>query len=231
MMRRFGAAGGGGGGSADPYWANVVSLLHFDGADGSTTFTDQTGKTWTPSGNAQIDTAQSKFGGASGVFDGSGDYIKTPHSTDLQLTSSEWTVECFIRWSGATGPQAILSKRIDNGGGSAGWTLFIRNGTICAWNGSVEVSSPSGAISANTWTHVVWQRRSGNIEMYTDGVLRYSTGYSIYANAYAVTIACAWFYFNPVDFFGGHIDEMRVTSDVARYTANFTPPSAPFPDS
>jgi len=32
-------------------------------------------KTITPVGNAQIDTAQSKFGGASGLLDGTGDYI------------------------------------------------------------------------------------------------------------------------------------------------------------
>ncbi len=56
-----------------------------NGADGSTTFTDSaTGgsHTWTAYGNAQIDTAQNKFGGASGLFDGSGDYIDTPDSPD-----------------------------------------------------------------------------------------------------------------------------------------------------
>ena len=41
------------------------SLLHFDGADTSTTFTDESGKVWTPAADAQIDTAQSKFSGAS----------------------------------------------------------------------------------------------------------------------------------------------------------------------
>ena len=45
-------------------------LLHCNGTDGSTTFTDEIGKTVTANGNAQIDTAQSKFGGASGLFDG-----------------------------------------------------------------------------------------------------------------------------------------------------------------
>ena len=53
------------------------SLLHFNGSDGSTTITDESGKTWTAYDNAQIDTAQSKFGGASMLLDGVGDYIKT----------------------------------------------------------------------------------------------------------------------------------------------------------
>lgn len=45
-----------------------------DGADAATTFTDSetTPKTVTANGNAQIDTAQSKFGGASALFDGTG---------------------------------------------------------------------------------------------------------------------------------------------------------------
>ena len=56
------------------------ALLHMDGADGSTTFIDESGKTWTRAGNAQIDTSQYKFGGASGLFDGSGDWVDTPGS-------------------------------------------------------------------------------------------------------------------------------------------------------
>lgn len=50
--------------------ANTKLLLHYNGADGSTTFTDSetTPKTVTPHGSVQIDTAQFKFGGASGLF-------------------------------------------------------------------------------------------------------------------------------------------------------------------
>jgi hypothetical protein len=61
----------------DPVFNNVSLLLHGNGTNGSTTITDNspTPKTVTAVGNAQISTAQSKFGGASIAFDGTGDYL------------------------------------------------------------------------------------------------------------------------------------------------------------
>jgi hypothetical protein len=48
--------------------AYTVALLHMNGADTSTTFTDEAGTAWTAAGNAQIDTAQKVFGTASGLY-------------------------------------------------------------------------------------------------------------------------------------------------------------------
>jgi hypothetical protein len=76
-------------------------LLHFDGLDASTTFTDNnaggSAHAWRAAGNAQIDTAQFKFGGSSGLFDGSADYVSTPDSSDFTLSSKVFTIECWIR--------------------------------------------------------------------------------------------------------------------------------------
>lgn len=91
----------------------TVALLHMNGADASTTFTDESGKTWTANGNAQIDTAQSVFGGASGLFDGTGDFISSADSNDWQFdggsNSNEWTADFRIRFNGdpGTGNQGI----------------------------------------------------------------------------------------------------------------------------
>jgi hypothetical protein len=76
----------------DPSFASVSALLHFDGSDGSTTFTDVTGTIWTANGNAQIDTAQSVFGGASGLFDGTGDFITTPDATKFSLSNADFCI-------------------------------------------------------------------------------------------------------------------------------------------
>jgi YD repeat-containing protein len=74
----------------DPF---SVVMLHMNGADGSTTFIDDSNKIWTAAGDAQIDTAQSMFGGASAYFDGSGDYLSTPDSEDFNLGNEDFTID------------------------------------------------------------------------------------------------------------------------------------------
>src|SRR3990172_8980810 len=94
----------------------TVSLLHGDGVDGSTTFTDEDGRIWTPSGNAQIDTAQKKFGTGSMLFDGTGDYISTPDSIDFFFGTENFTVDLqYLKNSlpGVGESQSILSQTED----------------------------------------------------------------------------------------------------------------------
>ena len=80
----------------EQYFDNVELLLHLNGSNGSTTFTDSSsnGLTVTRGGNVTISTAQAKFGGASAVFDGSGDY-PTANNAALALAMS------------ATGPLSV----------------------------------------------------------------------------------------------------------------------------
>src|SRR5690606_24814837 len=67
---------------AGPGLKYAASLLHFNGANGSSTITDERGRAWVRFGNAQISTAQSKFGGASLLLDGAGDWVETGSSLE-----------------------------------------------------------------------------------------------------------------------------------------------------
>lgn len=80
--------------TTSPISSDIVLLLHGDGNDGSTTIIDSSNAahTMTANGDAQIDTDQSKFGGASILFDGAGDNVSTPASSDFQLTGSGGSV-------------------------------------------------------------------------------------------------------------------------------------------
>ncbi|MBC7162689.1 MAG: hypothetical protein H5U26_11375 [Immundisolibacter sp.] len=81
---------------ADPYWANVLFCLLFNGDNGSTTIIDAKGHTVTAYGGAALSTAQSKFGGSSCYFDGIDDRVQidfTPGEEDLGQT---FTLEAWI---------------------------------------------------------------------------------------------------------------------------------------
>jgi hypothetical protein len=82
----------------DPYRSQVSLLLHGDGTNGSTTIVDSSPspKTVTAVGDAQISTAQSKFGGASIAFDGNGDYLDASSSNQYAIGTEDFTVEGWV---------------------------------------------------------------------------------------------------------------------------------------
>lgn len=98
------------------------SRLQFGGADASTTFTDDTGKTWTAFGNAQIDTA---LGDQRGLFDGASDYITTPDHPDLRFGTGNFKIAFTQRYNSKAGFQTIVHKGY---GATNGWLVQTGNG-------------------------------------------------------------------------------------------------------
>lgn len=118
MLRRVMMAAGGA--PVSPY----RSRLQFGGADGSTTFTDDTGKIWTAFGNAQIDTS---LGDQRGLFDGSGDYITTPDSADLAFGTGDFAIAFGLRYASLAGFQTIASRGYTINSNGA-WLIQTGNG-------------------------------------------------------------------------------------------------------
>ncbi len=100
-----------------------------DGTNGSTAFMDSgnNGKTVTAYGNAQVSTAQSKFGGASAYFDGNGDYLSTPDSDDFYLGNNDFTLEAWV-YKNNTGSVNIVSQDQDGGNTFWVWGMSYSNG-------------------------------------------------------------------------------------------------------
>src|ERR1041384_2274292 len=92
--------------------SNTILCLHMDGVNNSTTFTDssQSPHTFTAYSGAKISTAQSVFGGASGLFNGSTDYIDTPTSTDFDIWQGNATVDFRVNFVSTAGDQGICGK-------------------------------------------------------------------------------------------------------------------------
>lgn len=219
--------------ATDPYWANVSALLHFEGANNSTTFTDQTGKTWGGVVDAVISTAQFKYGSSSGYWpDGSASPLICT-STDILIASADFTVEYWV-YQTTAGTSSRVHAHFFNSAGNNNGLNINRNystGMLVVDNGLTATTAGTIAIPLNTWTHIAVVRDSGTIRGYVGGVQALSHA----AQSYPAIINQA----NIGAFKGGlyryqgYIDDSRITNGVCRYPSGttFTPPTSAFPDS
>lgn len=154
--------------------------------------------------------------------------------------SQEWCIEGWYYFTGAVG---VDNNFLDFGGGSA---FTMKRNTLgrlsanCANIGGSSLglgSLSTTYVAPNVWTHVAWVRDNttdptfGYMRMYVNGVL----GASSASFGKGATLSDASAGFNVL---GGvysfpyephFFSETRITKGSARYYANFTPPSAPFP--
>lgn len=210
-------------------------LLHMDGSDAATSFPDSamgasTSHTWTAAGNAQVDTAQSKFGGASLLCDGTGDWISTPNvEADMALGSSNFTIDSWVR-PAVDGTQMYLAGQCDNIGANARWVLFRNASNKINFNayssGVATTLTSSTSIVAGAWYHIeVW--RSGNsLALAINGTQEHSVGFttSVDTSSNALRIGAGGEITTTP--WNGWIDEFRMSVGVARHTATFTAPTA-----
>lgn len=206
-------------------------MLHCDGEDGSQIFIDSSlvPKIVTVYGNAQIDTAQYKFGGASVLFDGSGDYLSTPDSPDFDFDgdTGAFTIDARIRLATVSlNYQAIVTK-----GGSQSYGFYIKYNQLHFQfyrEGWRTHTSSSANLEINTWYHVVivFDITNNSIKMYKDGIEVYSASET--NDPIPDTTALLIGFDTGAVYFDGWIDELRVSKGIARWTENFTPPTSPY---
>jgi len=213
----------------------IKSLQHFDGANGSTTFSDEKGITWTASGNAQLATANKLFGTACLELDGVTDYIYATFPVDPLNGTGDFTIEWWERPSdqGNRGRFTVRNTAISGTGSVAGVAVGW-DGTYWQAYGGGSAHQMGGTGNANplsTWTHMALERYSGTTNLYKAGNklgsgFADSTDYS--GNIYVALGA----YYSDAYAFIGQMEEPRFTAR-ARYqgVASFTPPTNPFPNS
>jgi len=213
----------------DEEFGNVSLLLHGDGTiiDSSSNV-----QSVTVVGDAQISTAQSKFGGSSIAFDGSGDNLTVPDNGSFTMGTADFTVECWVRLANTSHIGAFITTAEPTD--FQGFFLGHVNGTLYfladgdgpfTW----DVSLVGGSIAANSWTHIAGVRFGNTFTSYVNGVQVATTTSSIsLANSNNILHVGGRSIENQ--YFNGYIEDLRITKGVARYTQNFTPPTAPFPD-
>lgn len=215
---------------SDPYSGNTVLLLRMEGSNGSTAFVDSSSfpRLITANGDAQISTAQSKWGNGSGYFDGSGDYLSLL-SNELSLVSGDFTIE-FWFYVTEVRDHRMVGNRSPNG-----WLIAATSSIIqfSFWetNGTyTPVLGPS--ISFSAWNHIAACRSGNTYTTYVNGAggspvttaARPAAGGSTVQIGRDASVPST----NPLK---GFIQDLRITKGIARYTDTFTPPARlPDPD-
>ena len=184
----------------------------------------RTAKTITAYGDAQISTAQSKFGGSSAYFDGNSDALKvTSGLTDFE-GAGDFTYEFWIRDAALSSGRIMAVDQRHTNNNAATFNLLFWDGALTIYQGGFY--SFGGSFSNNTWTHIAVTKTGSTYEAFKDG----SSLGTVTANGTIGTVG----EFNialandEVNFdANGYIDEFRVSNTV-RYTSNFTPSTSAF---
>lgn len=210
--------------------------LHCDGVDGTNAFTDfsASAHTVTAAGNAQVDTAQSVFGGASLLLDGAGDYLTTADSADWALGAGDFVIDIRLRAAALGTDRTLVFQGVT---GADIFHFFLTSGGnigFIARAASVDFASYSAThgFSINTWYHVALVRSGTNIFIFKDGV-----AYSLTVTA-AIGATAIPDYGGALTFgdntvaplpFNGWFDEIRWSKGTDRgWTSNFAPPVEPY---
>ena len=170
-----------------------------------------------------------KFGQTAVYLDGNGDYISAPTSDIFDLAGSVvWTIEGWFYWSSLSGEQTLVEKF--TGGTGPGWTLYKLNtsNAIGFYSGSsATFSNAIGTVTSGQWYHVALTRdAAGTVRGFLDGTLNASGTYSIGNNSTGNLYIGARN--GSANYMNGYVQDLRITKGLARYTANFTPPTAEF---
>jgi hypothetical protein len=168
----------------------------------------------TVAGNAKISTAQSKYGGASASFDGSGDYIQFTDSNSVLDLPSDFTLEFWLYRTNASNKHAFVQI------GNLVLYADAGDGTLRVWDGGSGPLS-GGSISTATWQHIAMTRAGTVARLFIDGSVVNTN------NAFITAISTTEAYIGTENansnWLEGFIDDLRVTKGIARYQSAFTP--------
>lgn len=227
--------------AGDAGYPSVSLLLHGRGASGSRAIVDNgaAAKAIAVGGNAAISSAQSKFDGTSIVFDGTANtYLSTPHATDLNLVSGDFTVEGWIRYTALSSGNMQIVNKDGDATHYPSWAMSVSsagklNGVVSNSGGMAtqQVLTSVASLTAAAWNHVAFVRSGSTLYLFLNGNLEVSIAQSVaivdggrqlgIGGQTGAALA---------EILNGYLTNLRVTKGLARYTANFSVPMLPFPD-
>jgi len=211
----------------DSNYNNVALLINGNGTNGSTSIIDSSSNSNTVAafGNSQISNVQSKFGGSSVYFDGSGDYFQTATNAGLALGSGAFTIEAWVRPANTTaGYRGIVGDNVYSD--ANGFALYQNGTAIEIWFGgspATRIINATNCLTAGEYQHIAWTRSSTGVNrLFVNGVQRGGDSTNS-TNLTATTLRIGRVASGSSLYdFNGYIDDLRITKGVARYTSDFS---------
>ena len=159
-------------------------------------------------GNAQISTAQSKWGGSSMAFDGTGDYLLGPSSQYIAFPS-DFTFECWLYRTASTGEGTLFYNPT-----SGGINIFmnISSNWGIASSGIAVDNNFGSPPSTNTWNHIAVSRSGSTIKAFVNGTQVFSG-----TNTKSYVAGSVQVGFSSFGTITGYIQDLRITKGYARY--------------
>lgn len=228
------------GAPTDPNFASVSLLLHGDGANNSTTFTDSSSNNFTDTrlGSSVISTAQSKFGGASIYLPNTSpstagvDGVQFADATAFEFPG-DFTIEGFVRISGTpTGEGWTVITNYQNS--STGFSVQIDSSRRLTFNLTGDGFDIQGnaAIALETWTYFAIKRSGSTVTLHqgTSGATTQVGSATDSSSIVGSNLVIGGIFVSGYGWFNhykGYIDEVRFTKGVARDVSIV--PTAAFP--
>lgn len=209
-------------------------LLHLDGTNGSTTFTDSSQYAHTMAvygGTPALTTSQKKFGTAGLDLSGPGS-ILGPTDGSLALGNGNFVVDHWFKSSAGNGNGVMVDWGFNTLGTNCPVFLIDTSAFNLYWyvNGAFRISA-AGVPNDGGWHHYAAVRSSGVTRLFIDGV-QAGSDYTD-ANNYAVDTSIGGPCYGSAVGHGsaslGFYDEVRLSVGTDRgWFSGFTPPSAPY---
>lgn len=211
----------------DTYIASRVLAMHMD----DTGLTDEEGHTVTLNGGAARSATDSKFGGYSAYFDGTGDYLSVSASTDFDLGTGDFSIDFWINFSSVARSQDIASHYI-GGGTPSGWAVrYVYPGYLRLVLGADVVTDRGWTPSTGTWYFVEICRIGTSLKFFINGTQLGATATSSTSGTAgsSTTIQVGRIHTLTTTDMTGYIDDLRVTK-AGRHSSDYSVPTAAFPD-
>jgi len=160
-------------------------------------------------------------------FDGTGDYLTLPSSSNLVLGSGDFCVEMWY-YQQANAFAALFSNAVSSGGGDAQFELQIAASTfyptVLAWATTFLTSSV--ASTPNAWNHIAVCRNGTTLSMFLNGTRVATTTTSnnfSSTNAFHISRQAA----AAAGYINGYISNLRVVKGSSVYTPSATTITVP----